>query len=139
MSESKHREQRGQADVPKRALSTEEMAMYRATAERQQAQEEKELVLRRERAWEMARQAATLLKQNFGAERVVVFGSLLRPHCFSRWSDVDIAAWGISLRDTFRAIGAVMDLGGDIEVNLVDINTCRETLRRTIEQEGQEI
>jgi predicted nucleotidyltransferase len=29
------------------------------------------------------------------AQRVVVFGSLLRPECFNKWFDVDIAAWGI--------------------------------------------
>ncbi|CEO90248.1 hypothetical protein SSCH_780005 [Syntrophaceticus schinkii] len=34
-------------------------------------------------------------------------------------SDVDIAAWGIDSEDTFRAIGAVMALGKDIEFKLV--------------------
>jgi len=139
VSESKQPGSRGRADASRHVLSEQEMAIYRAAAERQHAQEAKELVLRRERAWERARQAATLLKQNFGAERVAVFGSLLRPDCFNRWSDVDIAAWGINLRDTFRAIGAVMDLGEDIEINLVDMNTCRDTLRHTIEVEGHDL
>jgi predicted nucleotidyltransferase len=103
------------------------------------AQDEKELAVRRERAWETAHRAAKLLKDDFGAQRVVVFGSLLRPEYFNKWSDVDIAAWGIDTKDTFRAMGAVMDLGEAIEINLVDINTCRATLRVVIEREGQEI
>lgn len=80
------------------------MAVYRATARRRLEQEEKELAVRRERPWETARRAAKLLKEDFGAQRVVVFGSLLRPKCFNKWSDVDIAAWGIGPEDTFRAM-----------------------------------
>ncbi len=90
-------------------------------------------------AWELARQAARLLKAQFGATRVVVFGSLVHEGCFTSWSDVDIAAWGIAPEDTFRAIGAAMDLGGDIEVNLVDMGACRPSLRVVIEQEGVEL
>ncbi|HSV31820.1 MAG TPA: hypothetical protein VLH40_07355 [Atribacteraceae bacterium] len=115
------------------------MVVYKATARLRLEQEEKELTARRKRAWELARQAAKLLKENFGAKRVVVFGSLLHLNCFSKWSDVDIAAWGISAEDTFRAMGAVMDIGKDIEINLVDIDTCRTTLRAIIEREGKEV
>ncbi len=120
-------------------VTPEEMAIYRATARRRWEREQRELVQRRERAWELARRAATLLKEQFGATRVVVFGSLVHEDCFTLWSDVDIAAWGIAPEDTFRAIGAVMDVGGDIEVNLVDMGACRPSLRAVIEQEGVEL
>jgi len=136
---SKHVGQRDKTSMAEQRISEEDMAVYKAAAKLQQQKEEEQLLCRRERAWEVARQAAALLKTNFGAQRVAVFGSLLRSECFNRWSDVDIAAWGLALEDTFRAIGAVMDLGEDIEVNLVDMNTCRESLRLSIEQEGQEI
>jgi len=120
-------------------ISEEDMVVYKATARQRMAQDEKELLVRRKRAWETVRWAAKLLKEEFGAHRVVVFGSLLCSKCFNKWSDVDIAAWGISPTDTFRAMGAVMDLREDIEINLVDIETCRATLRAIIEREGQEI
>lgn len=120
-------------------VTPEEMAVYRATARRRWVQEQRELAQRRERAWELARQAARLLKAQFGATRVVIFGSLVHEDCFTPWSDVDIAAWGIAPEDTFRAIGAVMDLGGDIEVNLVDMGACRPSLRAVIELEGVEL
>ncbi|MBT9169707.1 MAG: hypothetical protein DDT18_00042 [Actinobacteria bacterium] len=120
-------------------ISEEDMVVYKAAARHRLVQDEKELLVRRNKAWETARRAAKLLKEDFGAQRVVVFGSLLCPECFNKWSDVDIAAWGIGPKDTFRAMGAVMDLREDIEINLVDIETCRATLRTIIEREGQEI
>lgn len=65
-----------------------------------------------------------------------MFGSLARGRGFTLWSDVDVAAWGIALEDTFRTIGAVMDLETEIDVNLVDFNTCRPSLLSAIEQDG---
>jgi len=59
--------------------------------------------------------------------------------CFTRWSDVDIAAWGIASKDTLRALGAVMDLDTSFEINFVDINTCRSSLRQVIEREGVDV
>lgn len=52
---------------------------------------------------------------------------------------MDIAAWGIAPEDTFRAIGAILDLDTPVEINLVDINTCEPALREVIEREGVDI
>lgn len=120
-------------------LTPEKVARYRATAQRRRKQEQPQLEQRREQAWVAARQAARLLKEQFNATRVVVFGSLARESGFTRWSDVDIAAWGVAPEDTFRAIGAVMDLEIEIPVNLVDVNTCRPSLLKAIEQDGIEL
>ena len=91
---------------------------------------------RRERAWQVARRAAALLRDRFGATRVVAFGSLARGEGFTRWSDVDIAAWGISPSDTFRAVAAVLDVDSEIQVNLVDVAICRPALLASIERDG---
>jgi len=69
----------------------------------------------------------------------VVFGSLVHEECFTPWSDVDVAAWGIRPEDTFRAIGAVLDIDDEIEVNLVDMGACPEWLRSVIEREGVDL
>ncbi len=92
-----------------------------------------------ERAWCLARQAAEVLRRDFGATRVVVFGSLLRPGAFGLLSDVDIAVWGIQPQDTFRAMNAVADLDEEIEVNLVDVRTCHASILQVIESEGVDI
>jgi predicted nucleotidyltransferase len=120
-------------------LTPEKLATYRATAQRRRAQEKAQLDQRREQAWAAARQAAQLLKEEFNANRVVVFGSLARESGFTRWSDVDVAAWGLAPEDTFRAIGAVMDLPTEVPVNLVDVNTCRPALLSAIEQDGLDL
>ena len=118
---------------------TEAIDIYLTTARRKREEEHRELLLREERAWMAARSAAALLKEQFGATKVVIFGSLVHKGSFTRWSDVDIAAWGISPEDTFRAIGAVLEVATDIEVNLVDVGTCRPSLLTIIEEEGLEI
>jgi predicted nucleotidyltransferase len=117
-------------------LTSEELRVYQLAARRRQKQEQHELVHRQQQAWELARRAAALLREQFGATRVVVFGSLVHEGTFTRWSDVDVAAWGIRPLDTFRAIGAVMDLDPEIQVNLVDVSTCSHSLLSVIEREG---
>lgn len=107
---------------------------------RQRDRAEKERVQRRyERAWQLAREAAEVLRRDFGATRVVVFGSLLRPSMFGARSDVDIAAWGIHPQDTLRAMSAVAYLDEEIEVNLVDVNTCKPSILQVIESEGVDV
>jgi predicted nucleotidyltransferase len=120
-------------------VTSEEIAVYRAGGQRRWEQTREGRARRRERAWDAARRAATLLKVRFGATRVVVFGSLLHEDCFTLWSDVDLAAWGIRPEDTFRAIGAVVDSDAEIALNLVDIETARPLLRAAIEREGVEL
>ncbi len=117
-------------------LTPEEIAMYRAAARRKWQETQPERIQRQKRAWELAQSAAVLLKEQFKATKVMVFGSLVRNYCFTLWSDVDIAAWGISPNETLRAMEAVRDLDEMIEVNLVDVETCTPVLLANIEQEG---
>jgi uncharacterized protein len=88
------------------------------------------------RAWDQARTAARLLRERFGATRVVVFGSLAHDEWFNRWSDIDLAAWGIPPDAFFRAVAAVTGLSAEFKVDLVDPDDCQPALRRAIEQEG---
>ena len=120
-------------------MTPEQIAIYRASALRRREDERPELERRRQKGWEAARRAAQLLKERFQGTHVVVFGSLVRGYEFNRWSDVDVTAWGIPPEDTFRAIGAVMDMESDIPVNLVDVNTCRPSLLTAIEQNGVDL
>lgn len=117
-------------------LTSEQVAAFQVAAWRRHEREQKELMLREERAWMLARRTAALVREQFDARRVALFGSLVHEGCFTQWSDVDIAVWGIRAEDTLRAIGAAMDLDGEIEVNLVDAATCSASILATIEQEG---
>ena len=120
-------------------ITPAEMAAYREAARQRHSAEKERLRERRQHAWDLARQAARLLEERFNAKRVVLFGSLMHGDRFNPWSDVDIAAWGLRPEDTWRALGAVMDLDPDIEVNLVDMACCRPALRAVIEREGVDL
>jgi predicted nucleotidyltransferase len=125
--------------TPAHDLSPEKLNQYRLTAVRRQKERISKTKSRREKGWELARKAAEILREQYHAKRVAVFGSLLHESRFTQWSDIDIAAWGIPAEMTFRAIGAVMDLDPTFEVNLVDVNTCTPSLLEAIEKESVDL
>jgi uncharacterized protein len=120
-------------------IAREQLAIYRETAQQNWQNSQIERQKRREKAWQLARLAANLLREKFGANRVIVFGSLLDRDRFTLWSDVDIAAWGILPQDTFQAMGEVRELDDSIEMNLVDTGACQPSLLEQILREGKEI
>ncbi|KAA3664800.1 MAG: nucleotidyltransferase domain-containing protein [Chloroflexi bacterium] len=89
------------------------------------------------RAWQVAEQGAALLKSEFGAERVAVFGSLLAPNLFHHRSDVDLAVWGLPEDDYFRAVGRLQSLDGQISVDLVVVEMASPRLQKKIAHEGK--
>ena len=122
------------------SITPDDLAVCRRSAQRLREQDREAEVARRAETWRLACVAAGLLRERFDATRVVVFGSLAdQERSFTRWSDVDIAAWGISPADTFRALGAVMDISDAPLVNLVDVNTCTASLLETIERDGIDV
>ncbi len=120
-------------------FSDKQIDLYRRTALKKSAVEREQSTARREKGWLLAKEAARLLKERFGASRVMAFGSLVHVASFNRWSDVDVAAWGLRPEDTFRAMGAVQALAQDIELNLVDVQTGCTELIDAIEAEGVEL
>jgi uncharacterized protein len=93
-----------------------------------------------EKAWAIVPQLATLLKQNFGATRIVVFGSLTHRDSYTHWSDIDLAAWDIPPRQFYAAIAALNDLSPEIKVDLVDPQRCQSrSIQTAIQQENIEV
>lgn len=90
-------------------------------------------------AWEEAKKAGTLLKKEFGASRVVVFGSVTNPSSFDCNSDIDLAAIGIPDEKFYAAVGAVTNLIREFKVDLVDLNDCRDYLKKEIEKVGIDV
>ncbi len=89
--------------------------------------------------WELAqrivRQAASMLYEKYGAERVVLFGSAADRPSFTLWSDIDLAAWGILPERFFATVAALTCLSGEIRIDLVDPEHCSPALSNAI-QEG---
>lgn len=112
------------------------MAEYRATARRRAEQRREERVHRRDRAWDVAREAARILKEEYQVGRVLVFGSLVRDRRFHERSDVDLAVWGLKIEDYLDALGRLETLSPDIDVDIVRVEDAKPGLRDVITQQG---
>lgn len=70
-------------------------------------------------------------------KKVILFGSLLDSDSFDEHSDIDLAYMGgISGKDYFFLLIKLEDICSR-EVNLVDLKTCSDDLRKVIEKEGK--
>lgn len=90
------------------------------------------------RAMRQARRVAQMLKREFGATRVVLFGSLAYRLWFTRWSDIDLAVWGIAPDQFYRAAGKAADLTG-FKIDVVDPKDCHPLVQQEIAEDGIEL
>ena len=88
-----------------------------------------------QRAWHTAHRVATMLYEDFAATQVAVFGSLAERESFSKWSDIDIAVWGIPNDKYFRAVGNAEEISGLFKVDLVDFENCKGLFRERIQSQ----
>ena len=102
-------------------------------------EEERKIKTRSQTGWVLAHKAAKLLKSEFGAKSVFVFGSLLHESSFTLWSDIDLSASGIAADKYYSAVAAVTDLSQSIKIDLIHLESCRPSLRDTILNEGVEL
>ena len=98
-----------------------------------------EISSRRRRAYLVARKAAGLLKTEFGAKEVILFGSLVRRVGFTRWSDIDLASRGIPSELYLKAMDTVLYLSPEFKIDLVELESCPPALLRSIEEEGKSL
>ena len=117
-------------------IAPEKIAIYRAAAQRREQQRLGRLGRRHQRAWEMARQAAEILRTEFSAEKIVVFGSMLSIDRIHERSDLDLAVWGLNPRQYYRAVGRLLSLAPSIPVDLVEVEIAPSHLLTSIINEG---
>lgn len=117
-------------------ITPEQMAGYREGYRRRRQQRQQTLFARHARAWQVALTGAAMLKERFGATRVVVYGSVLRPAKFHERSDVDLAVWGLNERLYLRAVSSLLDIDPEISVDLIEAEFARPALLAVIEEEG---
>jgi uncharacterized protein len=117
-------------------LTAEERVLYqpRKAIEQRQRSEKEQVEIRWRKAQEVARQAARILRENYGANRVILFGSGTQAAIFTRWSDIDLAAWGIPPENYYAAVAAVSGLSAEISIDLVDPESCSPMLRAEIQK-----
>lgn len=122
-------------------LTSEELKVYRMAAKQRRMLEEKTLDDRKQLAWNVAREAADFLRAHYGVTRVALFGSLLDGRRFTKYSDVDLAVWGLSPEQWLSATGDLWHLGlsRGIPIHLVDVDMCYKTLLHSIYDEGVDV
>jgi len=120
-------------------LSPEALKKYRPleAIRRRRAEMSAEISKRRRLATLTARKAAKLLKDEFGATEVILFGSLVRGGSFTLYSDIDLAARGIAPERFYAASAAIESVNVSFEIDLVELETCPPALLRKIEQDGK--
>lgn len=106
-------------------------------AQEQRPQQLSQMRERQQQGIEVARQCARILKEKFGATRVVLFGSMLNPERMWWGSDIDLAVWGLPEKDFFKAGGAI-EHGHDFPIDLVEVQHAKPHILDAIEQ-GMEL
>lgn len=81
-----------------------------------------------------AREVADVLRREFGATEVILFGSLVEGDVHA-CSDVDLAVRGLPPGRYFEALARAADLLG-CDVDLVDLESARPSLRSRIDETG---
>ena len=87
------------------------------------------------RAAATARRIARLLARRYGARRVVLCGSLARGE-FREGSDIDLAVEGVPIGRFFEASAAAARVAGDVEVDVVPIESATPLYRKWLARDG---
>lgn len=91
---------------------------------------------RRVRALRKAKDCAEVLKKEFGATRVILYGSVLHPDIFTLHSDIDLAVEGVKESEFYYAGARVDAVAGDIPVDLTPLEDTKPYILKSIEEEG---
>jgi uncharacterized protein len=88
-------------------------------------------------ARKVARKAASILRKQFGVEKVILFGSVVNSPLFHSRSDVDIAVWGLDEKMYFRVVGILQGISSEIGVDLVLFETASPAMQEVILRDGK--
>jgi predicted nucleotidyltransferase len=118
-------------------ITSAKLETYRKTSRALVAVQQEQLERRQQSAWDVARRASAILKEQFGASRVVIFGSTLHPERFHYRSDIDLAVWDI--KEYFRAVAVLLDIDPSFEFDLIPIEDARLAILELIKEEGVDL
>lgn len=116
-------------------LSPEEIRRYRARHQHSSKIERLGEPLL-QRAWQTAHRVAGMLYEDFGATQVAVFGSLAEKDSFSKWSDIDIAVWGIPAENYLRALSEAENVSRLFKVDLIEFENCSGLFRDRVSSQA---
>lgn len=117
-----------QAEVP------EKYRPYVARRQRQKVEVRSRLKARHQAGVKQAQTLAGVLKSEFGATKVALFGSMLSASNIHMDSDIDLAVWGLSFSDYLPALSRLLTEAKEFSVDLVRIEEASHSLALSIEK-----
>lgn len=90
----------------------------------------------RKEAYQEAKRCAEILRQEYGAKRVFLFGSVLDEDRFSERSDIDLAVEGLEGSSFFGAVGKLLQ-ESKFNIGMVPWEDCQESFKRKILTRGE--
>lgn len=120
------------------SLSPEQLARYRIGLQQKLKQQQQAQLQKQQRGWQVARQAAQILKSQWGASKVVLFGSMLVATNVHARSDVDLAVWDLPAHNYYRALAELLDIDAEFSIDLVEIEHAKPVIWSAI-QAGVEL
>ena len=88
-----------------------------------------------QRAWHTAHRIAAMLYEDFEATKVAVFGSLAEKDSFSKWSDIDIAVWGIQGDTYLDAVWKTRHFSSEFKIDLINFHSAKGRFRERIQSQ----
>jgi uncharacterized protein len=116
------------------SIPPEQMQRYIQTAQQRHRDQVEQRSQRHHQGWIVARSAAAILKQNFGVQRVVLFGSWLNVDRIHAHSDLDLAVWGLDEAVYFQAVAQLQEIDPEFSIDLVEAEQAYDYIQRAIEQ-----
>ncbi len=116
-------------------LTPSELELYQQAWRNRQLAETAALQEKARAAYQVATQAACLLKGELGVKRVWLFGSLARG-TFGVRSDIDLAVEGLDPSLLYKTVGRLQGLNPEFEIDLIPIEEARPSIRESIITEG---
>ena len=114
----------------KNVISADKMYGYILAARKREQVRQDSLRQLQSRGIEIAKQAARMLRQEFSATRVVLFGSMLQPKIHAD-SDIDLGVWNLSKSDYFQAVGKLQGLS-EFAIDLIEAENAPDYIIEAI-------
>lgn len=119
-------------------MTPEEHEKYAAGWRKRRQADEQRLQERRAALLERAERVASLLRERFGARKVILFGSVATGRLW-RHSDLDLAVLGLSEEQYMEAFWEASGMAQPFQLDLLPVERASAALQRRLAQEGVEL
>jgi predicted nucleotidyltransferase len=110
--------------------------IFKEAIQKRQAEEIKAI---RSDAMDKAKKIAAMLKEKYGANKVILFGSIVKSDYLHEKSDIDLLVYGIKPEDFLRAGVDAWKISVCFDVDIIPAEKAEKTIVEIAEREGIEL